>query len=234
MATHDAEFYEAPKFSPEYGERPPRQRGCFFYGCVIASILAVLMIMALVVVSYIGYRFVRKSVEEYTSTTPMELPKVEIPPAERKAVRERIDAFRQAIETDRPVEPLVLSSDDLNALIEEDPNLRGTIYAKVEGDELKAQVSYPLDRLEVKFLRGRYLNGEAELKASLSNGVLLVTLESFAVNGKRPPENLLSKLREQNLAKDLYKDPKNAAMIRKFESLEIKDGKIIIKARKRE
>ena len=38
-------------------------------------------------------------------------------------------------------------------------------------------------------------------------------------------------MRQQNLAKDAYKDPKNAEMIRKLESLEIKDGKIILKVR---
>ena len=38
-------------------------------------------------------------------------------------------------------------------------------------------------------------------------------------------------MRKQNLAKDAYKDPKNAEMIRKLESLEIKDGKIILKVR---
>ena len=38
-------------------------------------------------------------------------------------------------------------------------------------------------------------------------------------------------MRKQNLAKDVYKDPKNAEMIRKLESLEIKDGKIILKVR---
>ena len=33
------------------------------------------------------------------------------------------------------------------------------------------------------------------------------------------------------MAKDVYKDKKNAEMIRKLESLEVKDGKIILKVR---
>ena len=43
MSTNDPEFYQAPKFTPEQYQAPPRQRGCFFYGCIIASVLAVLM-----------------------------------------------------------------------------------------------------------------------------------------------------------------------------------------------
>ena len=43
----------------------------------------------------------------------------------------------------------------------------------------------------------------------------------------------MNSLRDQNMAKDIYKDPKNAEEIRKLESIEIKDGKMIIKARDR-
>ena len=39
-------------------------------------------------------------------------------------------------------------------------------------------------------------------------------------------------LRKQNLAKDVYKDVRNAELIRKFESIEIKDGVITIKGEK--
>ena len=79
--------------------------------------------------------------------------------------------------------------------------------------------------------KGRYLNGEADLKASLQDGVLIVTLDSIEVNGQSPPEQMMTTLRQQNLAKDAYKDPKAAELFRKLESLEIDDGKIILKVR---
>lgn len=231
MASHDPEFDQAPKFSPEYDNSRPRQRGCFFYGCVIASVLAVLLIIALAVLAYIGMRFFSGFVEEWTSPSPAELPKVQVSEEERQSVRERVDAFRKALEEGTATDPLVLTSDDLNALIEENSDLRGRLFARVEGDKLKAQISFPLEKLKLGMLKGRYLNGEAELKASLSEGILVVTLETLEVNGKRPPENFLSELRKQNLAKDAYENPKNVEMIRRFESLEIKDGKIILKPR---
>src|SRR5437763_12548060 len=108
MATHDPEFYEAPKFSPEYDEPRPRQRGCFFYGCVIASVLAVLLILALAVGGYLVYRALNRTLEEYTATAPRELPKVQITEDERKGVVERFKAFRQAIKDQTATEPLVL------------------------------------------------------------------------------------------------------------------------------
>ncbi|MFO0890522.1 MAG: hypothetical protein U0790_15440 [Isosphaeraceae bacterium] len=231
MASYDPEFYQAPKFSAEYDESRPRQRGCFFYGCVIASILAALLLIALAVGAFFFMRFLSGVVDEWTSPSPMELPRVQIPEEDRQSVRRRVDEFRKAVESGTADEPLVLSSDNLNALIEENEDLRGKIFARIEGDKLKARVSIPLDRLGVGMLRGRYLNGEAELKASLSQGVLVVTLDSVEVNGKRLPENLLQELRDQNLAKDAYNNPRHAGLIRRFESLEIKDGRIILKPR---
>jgi hypothetical protein len=233
MATHDPEFYQSPKFAPEPPAAVPRQRGCFFYGCIIASVLALLVAILVAVGIYIGYQFLNRVVDQYTSTTPRELPKVEMPPEKRQALKDRVEAFGKAVDNGTPVEPLELTSDDLNALIEEEPDLKGKIYVKIEGDEVKGQVSFPLEKLGLPMLKGRYLNGEADLKASLKDGVLIVTLDGIEVNGQRPPDQIMNDIRKQNLAKDAYKDAKNAERIRKIESLEVKDGKIILKVRAR-
>ncbi len=235
MARYDPEFDQAPKFSPEYDESRPRQRGCFFYGCVIASVLAVLLIIALALGAYLLYRGFDRFLEQHTSRVPRELPKVQVSEEKRKEVVDRFKAFRQGINDGTATEPLVLTGDDLNVLVEEEPNLRGRVYFTVEGEKIKGQVSIPLTAfMDIGLTRGRYLNGEAEFKASLANGVLVVTLDSMEVNGKPIPEQLMADLRRQNLAKDAYENPKNAEMIRKFESLEIKDGKIILKPRSRD
>jgi hypothetical protein len=128
---------------------------------------------------------------------------------------------------------LELTSDDINALIDDEPDLKGKIYVNVEGDKVKGQVSIPLEKVGLPMLRGRYLNGEADVKASLSDGVLLVTLDSLEVNGKKVPEDFMKGIRTQNMAKDMYKDEKSAEMLRKLERLEVKDGKIILKIRAR-
>jgi hypothetical protein len=230
MSTNDPEFYQAPKFTPE-SQQPPRQRGCFFYGCIIASILLVLALILIGVGGYLLYRMVNGWVDEYTATAPRDLPKVEMPDPERKALKDRVEAFRKAVDEGKSVEPLVLTSNDLNALIAEEPDLQGKVYVKVEGDELKGQISIPLEKLGLPMFKGRYLNGEADLKASFNNGILIVTLDSLEVNGKHLPDEFMTNLRQQNLAKDAYKDPKNAEMLRKVESMAIKDGKIIIRVR---
>ncbi len=94
MASYDPEFYEPPKSPPRYDEARPRQRGCLFYGCVIAGVLTVLLIIMLAVLAFIGVRFFYGLVEQWTSPTPMELPRVQISEDQQKSVRERILAFR--------------------------------------------------------------------------------------------------------------------------------------------
>jgi hypothetical protein len=235
MSTNDPEFYQAPKFTPEPPPALPRQHGCFFYGCIIASVLALLMVILVSVAVYFSVRFLGQKVEIYTGTAPLQLPKVEMPAEQRQALKDRVEVFRKAVDSGTPAEPLVLTSDDLNALIEEDEELKGKIHAKIEGNEVKGLVSIPLDLLgQVPFLsmfRGRYLNGEADLKASLEDGVLIVTLDAIEVNGKKVPEEFMINVRQQNLAKDVYKNPKQAERLRKLERLEIKDGKIIVRVR---
>ncbi len=237
MATNDPEFYQSPKFTPEPPMAAPRQRGCFFYGCIIASVLVLLVAIMLAMVAYFAYRGFNQLVDQYTATVPRELPAVEMAPEKRQAVKDRVVAFGKAVEEGTPTEPLELTSDDLNALIEENTKLKGKIYVKIEGKEIKGQVSYPFDALPMGpfrgMLQGRYLNAEVALKASLEDGLVLVTLDSVEVNGKSPPENVMTNLRQQNLAKDVFDDPKAAAILRKLESLEVKDGKIIIKVRAR-
>jgi hypothetical protein len=233
MASSKAEFQQ---FTPPPYEEPPRQRGCFFYGCVIASILSLLLLIAVGLVTFFLYRLAGKMIDEYTGTAPRELPKVEMPAENRRTLAERVDAFEKAVKEGKPTEPLVLSSEDLNALIEDRaPELKGKIYATIEKDKLRGQVSLPLDDLPFMGLtRGRYLNGEAEFKVTLANGVLYVNIDSFEINGKRPPDEFMNGLRAQNIVQDMYKNPKTAEEIRKLESIEIKDGKLIIKVRDRE
>ena len=82
---------------------------------------------------YIVYRFLNRLVDEYTATAPRELPKVEMPAEQRQALKDRVEAFRKAVEEGTPTEPLVLTSDDLNALIEEKPDSRGRSTSRSRG-----------------------------------------------------------------------------------------------------
>ncbi len=192
MLTSDPDFYEAKKFSPEPDEEPKRGRGCFFYGCLITGILSLLLAITIGITTYTAYRWFTDMVEQNTATAPRELPRVEVSPQTREAIKEKVDQFKKAVDADDSTQTLVFSADELNALIEENPDLRGQIFLSIDGDRVKGKLSLSLDKISsrvfekvgIKVLRGRYFNGEIEVKGSFSDGTLKLIVESL--RGERP------------------------------------------------
>jgi hypothetical protein len=231
MASGNVDYSDYKLIAPPFDE-PPRQRGCFFYGCIIAIVLSLLLLIAVVVLIFILYRLLGSFVDEYTATAPRELPKVVMPAEQFRPLKEREEAFRQAIKEGKPTEPLVLTADELNALIDDKPELKGKVHVAIDQDKLKGQVSLPLNDVpSFGLTRGRYLNGEAEFKVWLKDGTLFVTIDSFEVNGKRPSQEALVQFRGINWAQGANENPETSNLIAKLESIEIKEGKLIIMAR---
>lgn len=208
---------------------PPKGRGCLFYGCLTGVVLFLLMIL----MAFFAVRFVRNKLNDYTDTKPAPLPRVEMAESEFKELQARVKTFGEAVDQGKPAEPLVLTERELNALIaksDQTGKLAEHVHVALEGDQVKGEISLPLSR--IGWLgKGRYLNGEATFNVSLENGVLIVTAREVRVKGKALPEAFMEPLRKENLAKDAYKDPKNAEALRKLEQLKIEDGKVILKAR---
>src|SRR5438132_12658325 len=95
----------------------------------------------------------------YTESKPNALPVVNMSQPEIEQLRQRVDSFQDAVRTGRPTEPLSLSSDEINAYIQNDPNLakaKGKVYVTIEGDRMKGQISLPLDQMGLRIFRGRY------------------------------------------------------------------------------
>jgi hypothetical protein len=206
---------------------PPQKKkyGCLFYGCLTVSILV--LVGGLTV--FFGARYVIKSlVNDYTATSPLELPSVNLTQEQQDVLKSKIDAFKAALDGKVSAQPLVLSTDEVNALIAGKPALKGRAHVAIEDNRVKAAVSLPLDKLGLPGTKGRYLNGTATLNVVLVNSQLFVTADSVEVKGKPLPEKFMAGLRTRNLAADATSDPDTAAAIAKIESLEIKDGQAII------
>ncbi|MFO1515123.1 MAG: hypothetical protein U1F83_19840 [Verrucomicrobiota bacterium] len=214
---------------PNLTSPAPKRRGCLFYGCLTAVVLLLLAGL----LAFLAVRYVRNKLDAYTDTQPMKLPKVEMTDADYQKLQERVKSFGALMQEGKPGEPLLLNEREINALIarsEAGKAFADKVYVSVNGNEVKGQVSMPLSALGW-LGKDRYLNGEAVFKVSLENGVLIVTAQSVKVKGTPLPESFMSQLRQENLAKDAYKDPKNAEAIRKLDSLQVEDDRVVIKAR---
>jgi len=201
-----------------------RRRGCFFYGCLTSTILLLVVLAGLV----LGYL---KILNTFTDTKPAALPSVNMSDSEIQQVRQRVDAFRENIRSARSTPPLSLSSDELNALIATDPNLKafkGELYVTIEDNQVKGQVSVPTSQVGLGIFKHRYLNGSGTFSVSLTNGTLNVRAQSLSVKGKPIPEKYMQQVRAQNLAQSYNDDPKISVGLNKLQSIEVKDGKLVI------
>ncbi|MBI4061354.1 MAG: hypothetical protein HY403_07985 [Elusimicrobia bacterium] len=208
-----------------------KKRGCLFYLGVAAGLFAAAAILSLVLL----ISGVRSLLRAYTGTSAVALPVAAMPEAELEALAERVKAFKAKAEgAAGAAETLVLKEDEINALIAREPKLKpfeGKVHVALAGDTIRGRVSVPLDGTGIPFVGGRYLNGEIVLKASLNDGVLIATIDSIVLNEKPFSELVMSALRSENLAKDVYRRPETAEILRKFESAQVKDGMLSIKLR---
>jgi len=215
-------------------QNPPRKRGCFFYGC-LTLLLVVLLAGAL---GFVFYRYatnaVNRLVNEYTDTAPAKIEKVEISPAELAALNQRVASFAAALQNQQAGQELVLSADDINALIATDSNfkdLKDKLFVIIDGDRLKGKISLPLDNIGPLKLRGRYLNGLAGFNVSLEGTNLSVRIDTVEVKGKPLPAPVLSEFQKQNFARDLQRDPETARTLQKFDRIQVRDGTLVLKNR---
>lgn len=200
----------------------------FPWGCVLGGCFTVLLLMVIGTgtVGFLGYRYYTAQLNKFTSTEPADIPKIETSKEEAEAVQKRFEDFKAALVRNESPPPLVLTSDEINAMISTNKDFNGKLFVTVEDGEVSAQASIPADMIPGG--KGRYFNGRVSLKVSLENGVLIVTLDDAEVNGESIPSQFLDTIRRENLAKDAYKDPKSAEFLRKFERLSIEKDKIIL------
>jgi hypothetical protein len=220
-------------------QTPKKPRGCFFYGCITCLALALLAVIAISLFAWFGIRTLNTLVTEYTETIPVALPKTDMSPEELATLKARVADFVQAPGSRTNIPPLVLTSREINALLQDASEVRqmrldNKFYVDLEGNEAKTQVSLSLDQFS-KFpllhTAGRYLNGTGDLSAGISNAVLTVNFISFAANGKTLPPQMMITLQSVNFADSANLDPTNTAAFRRIDSIEIKDSTLIIKAK---
>ena len=143
-----------------------------------------------------------------------------------------MDAFSEAVNAGRHTAPLTLTSDEINALFTSDKDLKSLqsrFYVTLENDQLKAQLSVPLEDLGLHIFKGRYLNGSGTFYLSLRNGALYLNARNITVKGKPLPETYMQSIRKQNLARDSNADPQASAAFQRIQSVEITNSELIIR-----
>lgn len=182
----------------------------------------------------IGFHYVKQLVNSYTDTKPVALPTVQMPQAEIDKLKQRFDTFQQAVREEHPAKPLSLTDEEINALIAGGTQwqaLKGKFYIRLDGNQLKSEVSLPLQEVGWKMLQGRYLNGSATFSLVFRNGVLSVSPQTLLVKGKPLPESFMQVIRQENFALGLTNEPAAVALLKGLQKIQVKDGNLVLEPR---
>jgi len=207
--------------------------GCgrvFASGCLTVVLL-------LGVGGFLVYRNLDKIIShyaaDYVANKPAELPALKATDQEKANLAKRIDAFKRALKEGTSGQELVLTSRDINMLIQKNPNWTeagAKAYVTLDGDKIRGDVSLPLEKLGAAF-KGRWLNGSGTFRVETAAGRLLVFMDTLSVRDKTLPDRVMAGLRNKNLAEEAAKTPENAALLAKLESVTVRDSTLRIKAK---
>jgi len=205
-------------------EPPPPQRGmgCFAKGCLILVVFVIVLVIAFIGGSYLAIRYLRS---EYFSTTHVQLPTSMATEQEQETVRARWDAFEKAAHAGEPAR-IELTADDLNALIDSEPKLRGKAHVSVDNDVGHLQVSIPL--ADVRWLRGHYINAECTVQSAAGGSPADARITRIVVNGRSVGEEVLRWQYRSWSLRGYMSDWSNNNNLERFE---IEDGKVVLQTK---
>jgi hypothetical protein len=211
-------------------EQEKKKNGCLKglgIGCLVVIVLAG-------VGGFFGYKAIKGTVSklknQYTQTTPIELPEVDATEHEVNKILTLMDSFNNAIDNDKAPNKLVLTSKDINILIQKNEDwakIADKIYVELNGDKISGQVSIPLGEINDMF-EGQYLNGSVDFQVGISAGRLVFFLDSVKVGDKQVPDAIMKALSAENLADKANRNPEVIAILEKLKSIKVKDSKLYI------
>jgi hypothetical protein len=230
----------SPQFQPQAQPVAPKSGsgGKWLFGCGCGCLG---LILILVIGGYFSYGWLRTMASDmiggYTATEPV---KVEIPQLSQAEIDQSVakfSAFQAGMAAGATPVPLVLSGQDINALIQYHPSFKALAdraSVTVEDSTLRSQVSVNLDELDIpvpfiaEAVKGKYFNGVATFAVGMAAGRPALYIDGLEVNGAAIPSQFMTEFSKKNLFEDAGKDPDFSAMIEKIEDIRIENGELTI------
>ena len=216
-------------------EAPPRRKGlgCLARGCLILLVFAIVLVVACFAGMYWGLH--RHSALFYGSywlaktrsiaEAPAPVPEFSASDQQIQRVRERWQDFEQKTRAGQPAE-IELSADDINALIVTSKDVRRKVFASIDGNQLRLQVSLPIG--EVLGRPGYYFNGDVVIELKGAESLDSPQFSRITINGEQAPTDFLNwKYRSRQL-REYLAEQRNAYDVG---TIEIRDGKVILHSR---
>lgn len=208
------------------------------YALIGAFGLAAFAMVVIIAVSLLVPSMIQNTIERYTSAQPMHVAVQRLPEAQQEALDKRVDAFGDAIEGGTTPEPLILTGEDLNSLLQklwEDEEIPGQMSLRIEDGRLRSDLSIPLEEgIEIGPFKpdvgGRYLNGTVTFKVGLNENGLKADIERFVVNGKPLPGWIIGGIEREFIDRNILQNKDLQEFAAKLERLEVSADSIMLEA----
>ncbi len=200
----------------------------------VAAIAMVIMIAAAIIVPPI----VQSTVDRYTATQPMKITHETLPAIEQDELDDRVENFADAIEHGETPEPLILTGNDLNALLQklwEDEELPGEMALRIEDGRLLSDLSIPLKPgMSIgpfsPDVTGRYLNGTVTLRVALDGNTLTADIERFVINDKTLPGWIVDAVEREYLQTKLLENADLREFTAKLARIQVSANSVLLEA----
>jgi hypothetical protein len=215
-------------------EAPPRKGlGCFGRGCLI--LLVFLIVLAIACFAGVYWGLHRHSALFYgnywlaktrsIAEAPTAVPEFNASDQQIQLVQERWQDFEQKTRAGQPAE-IELSADDINALIATSDDVRGKVFASIDGDQLRLQASLPIGGVLGR--PGYYFNGDVIIELKGAQSLDSPRLSRITINGEQVPTDFLNwKYRFREL-REYLAEQGNAYDVG---AIEVREGKLILRSR---
>jgi len=206
--------------------------GCFARGCLILLVFAIVLAIACFAGMYWGLH--RHSALFYGSywlaktrsigEAPAPVPEFSASDQQIQRVRERWQDFEQKTRAGQPAE-IELSGDDINALIATSDEVRGKLFASIDGNQLRLQASLPIGGILGR--PGYFFNGDVIIELKGAESLDSPRFSRVTINGEQVPIDFLDwKYRSRQL-REYLAEQRTAYDVGR---IEIRDGKIILQS----
>lgn len=200
-----------------------KNRGCAV-GCVLLLIAGIVVTIS---VAYLMFFSTTRAIEAWMSEQPKDFPASTLSSEAKAEAMAKVKAFAKALDAGTTPPELLLTADEVNALLDEfsaDHGIKTPAHVNFVGDKIHAELSLAL--------RGLYLNGSGDLDIGLSQGVLQVFATNVEINGRTPPRALKELTGNYNLATPFLTDDDVKRVQTQLEFVTVTNGKLKITPKK--
>jgi len=212
-------------------EAPPRKGlGCFGRGCLI--LLVFLIVLAIACFAGMHWGLHRHSAWFYgnywlaktrsLAEAPTPVPEFSASDQQIQLVRERWQDFEQKARAGQPAE-IELSAEDINALIATSDDIRGKVFASIDGNLIRLRASLPIGGVLGR--PGYYFNGDVIIEPKGAQSLDSPRLSRITINGEQVPTDFLNWTYRFRQLREYLAEQANAYEVG---TIEIRDGKVIL------